>query len=215
MPKAYKAGPDRCRRNNNNKGRLMNKQRLIITALLSSMFLILSARAEIHLSSVGILEADSVKKFGGMHQHGVILSYRLTSRSTSKWTPRTLDWSAGQFQLGAESASFISFGPVYRFDIFNRNPGQWFIDFGVRPTYVSDSGFGGQSLGGNVFFTSYVGLGAFLDGQHRTSLFVRYQHTSNAGLSTANPGVDMLALAFSYYFDHDQPHASIVEAAYK
>ena len=182
----------------------MNKQRLTIAIILCAIFLAPSARPDIRFSSVGILEAESVKKFSGMHQRGVLLRYQVSAQTTSFWLPSTLDLTAGWLERGSNAASFISFGPTYQLDMNKSEPGRWFMDFGMHPTYVSKSHFGGKTLGGNFFFTSYLGLGAYLDRQRKTSFLLRYQHTSNAGLSDTNPGVDMLALTLSYYFSGDQ-----------
>jgi hypothetical protein len=99
---------------------------------------------------------------------------------------------------------FISFGPSYRYDIRKSEGGRWFADFGIHPTYVAKSTYGDQPIGGHFYFTSYIGLGAYLGRQRKTSVLVRYQHTSNAGLNSPNPGLDMIGLTFSYHFGGDQ-----------
>ena len=136
----------------------MNKQRLTIAIILCAIFLAPSARADIRFSSVGILEAESVKKFSGMHQRGVLLRYQVSAQTTSIWLPSTLDLTAGWLERGSDTASFISFGPTYRFDMSKRQPGRWFMDFGVHPTLIGQSRLGGKNLGGKVFFTSYLGV---------------------------------------------------------
>ena len=193
----------------------MNKQRPTILVILCAIFLAPSARADIQFSSVGILEAVSVKKFSGMHQHGVLLRYRVSSWSTSIWLPSTLDFTAGWLERGSDTASFISVGPSYRMHLNKSNLGRWFADFGAHPTYVSKSQFGGKPLGGKFFFTSYLGLGAYLDRQRKTSLLLRLQHTSNSGLSNCNPGVDMLGLTVSYHVGADRQLFSAVQAEQK
>ena len=195
------------------KGKPMSKLQSSLAVVLCAIFLAPSARADIRLSSVGILSADSVKKFSGMRQHGLLLSYRVNTVSRSFWVPSKLDFTAGRLERGNDSALFVSFGPTYRFNInMNKSePGRWFMDIGSHPTYVSKSQFGGKPLGGNFFFTSYLGLGAYLDRQRKTGLLLRYQHTSNAGLSNSNPGVDMLGLTFSYHFGADQQLFSAVQ----
>jgi len=186
------------------KGEPMSKLQSSLAVVLCAIFVAPSARADIQLSSVGILSADSVKKFSGMRQHGLLLSYRVNTVSRGFWVPSKLDLAAGLLERGSDSALFVSFGPTYRFNMSKSEPGRWFVDFGSHPTYVGKSQFGGKPLGGNFFFTSFLGLGAYLDRQRKTCLLLRYQHTSNAGLSNSNPGVDMLGLTFSYHFGADQ-----------
>ena len=173
------------------------------------------ARADIQLSSVGILEAKSVKKFSGMHQRGVLLRYRVRAQTTSFWLPSTMDFTAGWLERGNDAASFISFGPSYRMYLNKSNLGRWFAEFGSHPTYFSKSQFGGKPIGGKFFLTSYLGLGAHLDRQRKTSLLLRYQHTSNAGLSNTNPGVDILGLMVSYHFGADQQLSFAAKARQK
>ena len=193
----------------------MNKRRPTILVILCAIFLAPSARADNQVSSVGILEAVSVKKFSGMHQRGVLLRFQVSDQATSFWLPSTLDFAAGWLERGNNAASFISFGPSYRMHLYKSNSGRWFTDFGAHPTYISKSQFGGKALGGKFFFTSYVGLGAYLDRQRKTSLVLRLQHTSNAGLSNSNPGVDMLGLTVSYHLGADRQLFSAVQADQK
>ena len=175
----------------------MSKLLSSLVIVLCAIFLAPSARADIQFSSVGILSADSVKKFSGMRQHGLLLSYRVNAVSKSLWVPSKLDFTAGLLERGGDSSLFVSFGPTYRFNMKRSEPGRWFMEIGSHPTYVGESQFGGKPLGGEFFFTSFLGLGAYLDRQRKTCLLLRYQHTSNAGLSNSNPGVDMLGLTFS------------------
>ncbi len=71
------------------------------------------------------------------------------------------------------------------------------IAVGTGPTLLSGSRFGDADVGGTVQFTSHLGLNGQV-GQWR--LGYRYQHTSNAGLQSPNPGIDLhsftLATAF-------------------
>jgi hypothetical protein len=181
----------------------MKKQRQIATVILSAIFLAASARADIQFSSIGILGADSVQKFAGMRQYGVLLGYQVSSLSKAFWIPSRLDFSGGWLERGSNASAFVSAGPSYRWHMNKSDQSKWFVDFGVHPTFISQSRFEGKNLGGEVFFTSHLGLGLYLGRQRKTSLLLRYQHTSNAGLNDRNPGVDMLGLTFSYNFGGD------------
>ena len=59
------------------KGEPMSKLQSSLAVVLCAIFLAPSARADIRLSSVGILSADSVKNFSGMRQHGLLLSNQI------------------------------------------------------------------------------------------------------------------------------------------
>ncbi len=182
----------------------MSEQHSRLAVILCAVLLSSSARADIQFSSVGILGADSVQKFAGMRQYGVLLGYQVNSRSKVFWMPSRLDFSAGWLERGSNASAFVSAGPSYRWHMNKSDQSKGFVDFGVHPTYVSQSRFEGKNLGGDFFFTSHLGLGAYLGRQRKTSLLLRYQHTSNAGLNDRNPGVDMLGLAFSYNFGGDR-----------
>ncbi len=193
----------------------MKKQRQITTVILSAILLAASARADIQFRSVGILGADSVQKFAGMRQYGVLLGYRVSGRSKVFWMPSRLDFSAGWLERGSNASAFVSAGPSYRWHMNKSDQSKWFVDFGVHPTYVSQSRFEGKNLGGEVFFTSHLGLGAYLGRQRKFSLLLRYQHTSNAGLNDNTPGVDMLGRVFSDNFGGDRTTLSADNAKQK
>lgn len=182
------------------KGQPISKLHSKLAIFLCAISFAPSASADIVFDSVSIRSANSVKKFDGMGQHGVQFNYRVLSKSKAFWIPTSLDLGLGWVELGGDSAAFVSFGPTYRFHFSNTDHGRWFTELASHPTYLSRSNFGGKSMGGELHFTSYLGLGAYLDRIRKTSLMFRYQHTSNAGLSDANPGVDMVGLTFSYHF---------------
>ena len=181
----------------------MSEQHSKLAVILYAVFLSSFARADIQLSSIGILGADSVRKFAGMSQYGAVLGNRFSNQSKVFWMPGRLDFSAGRLERGSNASAFVSVGPSYRWHLNKIDQSKWFVDFGVHPTYVSQSGFEGKNLGGEFFFTSHLGLGVHLGRQRQISLLLRYQHTSNAGLKDINPGVDMLGVAFSYNFGGD------------
>ncbi len=182
----------------------MSEHHSKLTVILYAVFLAASARADIQFSSIDILVVDSVQKFAGMRQSGVLLGYRVNSWSRVFWMPSRLDFSAGWLERGSNASAFASAGPSYRWHMNKSDQSKWFVDFGVHPTFISQSRFKGKDLGGKVFFTSHLGLGVYLGRQRKTSLLLRYQHISNAGLNDRNPGVDMLGLAFSYSFGGDR-----------
>jgi len=182
----------------------MSKLQSNLAVVLCGILFAPSARADLQFNSVGILAAESVNNVSGMHQYGVLLRYRVNSQSKKLWMPNSLDLAVGSLEHRSDAGSFISFGPSYRFHIRKFHAGRWFMDFGVHPTWLTRTEFRERPLGGNFHFTSYLGLGAYLGRQRRTSVLVRYQHTSNAGIDHPNPGLDMIGLTFNYHFGGDQ-----------
>ncbi len=213
LKNGYKTAPDpracgthnvlsalrRMPENKNNEGQPVNKLRLSLSVILYAVLVASTAQADVVFDSVGIVEADAVKKFDGLRQHGLVLTYRVRSESNRFWVPSSLDLSAGWLERASDTSNYVSFGPSYRINL-GSGYGRWFADFGSHPTYIGKSSFDRKPLGGSFFFTSYLGVGAYLDSQQRMSFLLRYQHTSNAGIDGDNPGVDMIGLTFSYHF---------------
>ncbi len=69
---------------------------------------------------------------------------------------------------------------------------------GLSPTFLSQPHFGTKNLGSNAQFTSYAGLRFHLGSSLGVSY--RYQHMSNAGLSSHNPGLNLHMFGVSYHF---------------
>jgi len=182
----------------------MSKLQSNLAVVLCAILFAPLARADLQFNSAGILAAESVNNVSGLHQYGVLLRYRVNSQSKKIWMPNSLDLAIGSLEQGSDAGAFISFGPSYRFRIGKFDAGRWFMGFGVHPTWLTRTEFLGRDLGGHFHFTSHLGLGAYLGRQRKTSFLIRYQHTSNAGIDSPNPGLDMIGLTFSYHFGEDQ-----------
>jgi len=194
--------------NNKNKtGQPINHLNLSRPAIICAIFFASTASADIHFDYIAIIETVAVKKFDGLRQHGVVLRYSARVKSRRFWTPNSMELSTGWIDRGNDTSFFVTFGPTYRAELGKSQPGRWFVDFASQPTYISKSDFGGKSLGGKFFFTSYLGIGAYLGRQRKTTFIVRFQHTSNAGLDGNNPGVDMVGLTLSYRFGRNRRHS--------
>ncbi len=105
-----------------------------------------------------------------------------------------LELAIGSIASRANREAFVSFGPTWRWPLWNRRS---YIDFGISPTLLSGSSFDGRRLGGNFHFTSSLALGLNLGHRGRTTVSLRIQHTSNGGLNSPNPGLDMIGLSWS------------------
>ncbi|MGM0812977.1 acyloxyacyl hydrolase [Thioalkalivibrio sp.] len=103
----------------------------------------------------------------------------------------TTQFEAGLAMLerGEDTASALSVGPV---GVLKRDGSRWHFEIGVKPTLLSEDRFGARDLGGQFHFTSHAGIRYEL--RPRISLGYRLQHTSNAGISSPNPGLDLQLL---------------------
>lgn len=97
------------------------------------------------------------------------------------------------------SQPFVSLGPVWRLPINSR---RLFIQLGFSPTLLGGASFHGRNLGGRFHFTSSATVGMTLGARDGLELALRVQHTSNGGLSSTNPGMDMIGLSFAFNFSN-------------
>jgi lipid A 3-O-deacylase len=72
------------------------------------------------------------------------------------------------------------------------------LEGGSSPTFLSKYRFRDEYFGDNVQFTSHIGLNWRLT--KHISIGYRFQHMSNAGLGSPNPGLNMNMFSFTYHF---------------
>ena len=119
-------------------------------------------------------------------------------RAPRRIRARRLELAVGTVSTSNETRPFVSFGPVWQVPINNR---RLFLELGLSPTFLfAGSTFNNRDLGGNVHFTSSVTIGTTLGARDASSISLRVQHTSNSGLSSTNPGMDMIGLNFAINF---------------
>lgn len=109
-------------------------------------------------------------------------------------TPR-LEATAGVLKGAGETGFVFSLGPTLAL----RSPGdRIMLDIGVSPTFMNRHEFGTQSFGKALQFTSHASIDVEVVPNLRVGY--RFQHMSNASLSSVNPGLDLHMLAVSYRF---------------
>lgn len=149
---------------------------------------------------VRVASADG-GQFDGLTQQSLFVDFKLPWR-WSPWegvyaTPR-LTLEVGEFDTDLEDRLFGSFGPALRID-----NDRWripvFVDLGISPTVIDGSEFGDRNLGSSLNFTSYVALGMRFGRQKDHSVSFRFQHISNGGINSTNPGVDMFGFDFVFW----------------
>lgn len=130
-------------------------------------------------------------EFNGTTQIAVAFQMRPPRRLRA----RHLELAVGVISTPEETRAFVSLGPVWRLPINNDS---FFIDLGFSPTLISGSSLNGRDLGGNFHFTSSASIGTTFGASDNILLSLRVQHTSNGGLSSDNPGLDMIGLNISF-----------------
>lgn len=106
-----------------------------------------------------------------------------------------LELNAGLLEGDGETAFVGSIGPGLSLKAFDNRLAVW---GGINPTFISEDTFGNEDFGGSFQFTSHIGISFRPIGP--LSIGYRFQHMSNAGIYSHNPGLNMHMLELAYYF---------------
>jgi hypothetical protein len=106
-----------------------------------------------------------------------------------------LEGNAGALVGGGDTGLVASLGGGFYFDGFKDILE---ISFGLNPTYISEDTYGQEDFGGPIQFTSYININVTI--KKHFSIGYRLQHMSNAGLYSANPGVNFHMITLGYRF---------------
>ncbi|HLH52416.1 MAG TPA: acyloxyacyl hydrolase [Verrucomicrobiae bacterium] len=114
----------------------------------------------------------------------------------SSWTLQSkLEASAGCVGESGSEAGIATFGPSLLLGRLNLPIS---LEGGVNPTLMTRSRFDSKDFGIPFQFTSHIGLNYDVSSRIRVSY--RFQHMSNASLSSHNPGLNLHVLGLSYLF---------------
>jgi hypothetical protein len=179
---------------------LTSKFRVIVPLSIIVLFTIASAvRGEDQKWSevgarFGIGEVVHGEKF---HQLEMVAVYRLpwTWKLDNGWIlDSRINASAGALHHdGGDTAAIVTMGPGLAWVSPSQ---QYTVEAGTSPTLVSEHEFGEADFGGNVQFTSFIGLSSRLDEQFMATF--RVQHMSNAGIYRHNSGLNQIMLGVNY-----------------
>lgn len=113
-----------------------------------------------------------------------------------EWRLQTrLDLSAGWLGDRGNNAALVSLGPSV---VLGRERLPVSLEGGVSPAFLSRHKFGSKDFGTEAQFISRVTLNWDFVAHWR--LGYRFQHMSNAGLGSKNPGLNMQLFGISYLF---------------
>lgn len=82
--------------------------------------------------------------------------------------------------------------------VFAKQGGNLLFELGSRLTYLSIEEFGRHDFGGPFQFTSEIGLSYLLSSAFKVGY--QFQHMSNAGMYSPNPGLEMHMVEVAYRF---------------
>ena len=132
---------------------------------------------------------------GGEFNDTTQIAAAFQMRPPRRFRARHLELAVGAITTPVETRAFVSLGPVWRLPFNNDS---FFVDLGFSPTLISGSSLNGRDLGGNFHFTSSAAISTTFGASDSISLSLRVQHTSNGGLSSDNPGLDMIGLNIAF-----------------
>ena len=135
-------------------------------------------------------------RFADLDLQAAFVDFRLPWR-WSPWrnmtvTPR-LTLEVGRFSNDFEQRTFRSLGPTFRFER-NLSSLPLFLDLGLSATTIDGVQYGDRDLGTSFNFTSHVALGLRFGPNQNNRVSLRYQHISNGGIDSTNPGMNSFGL---------------------
>jgi lipid A 3-O-deacylase len=79
--------------------------------------------------------------------------------------------------------------------------GRWFTEIGIGANYIAPLYLTDRKHFSTKFnFGDHAAIGRIIDNEQRASIALRYQHFSNAGIDSPNPGENFTQLRYSYRF---------------
>ena len=113
-----------------------------------------------------------------------------------RWRLRSrLDTSAGWLGDPGGNAARVYAGVGL---LAGRGGSRFSFEGGIGPTLITETDFQTKDFGIPFQFTSHLGLN--WDVSKRVRLSYYFQHMSNAGLGSPNPGINLHLLGISYFF---------------
>ncbi len=171
---------------------------LIIIGALTPVFCTLNAQG-LRLEAAGArVGFSSVSADHNFHQVDIAANWNLPwnwALGSHMQLQSRIDLSAGWLGDPGGDAAIGTFGPSL---VLSRKGFPLALEGGVSPTLLSQHEFQSKDLGSYFQFTSHAGLN--WDFSHHFRLAYRFQHMSNAGLATPNPGLNLHMLGVSYFF---------------
>ena len=113
------------------------------------------------------------------------------------WYPDYAHLEVGilEIERDDDGSTATMFGPVLGWELPVRGLA---MEFSLRPTWLSDPVIADFDMGGHFHFTSHIGLAWRVT--DRFSASARVQHTSNGGINSTNPGLDLQMVELAYRF---------------
>jgi len=158
-----------------------------------------SSAQEVNLDSGGVRAGTSAnRRSDSFRQVEAVVDFRLPWQGTFRtnwWYQTRLELTSGWLSGEGENGVVLSAGPNVK---LGHNGFPLALIFGTSPTFLTRQKFGSRDLGYPLEFTSHLGVNWNVNSL--IALSYRYQHMSNCGLGTSNPGLNLHMFAVSYRF---------------
>lgn len=115
--------------------------------------------------------------------------------SDAWWSPDHAWLALGELHRDRSNGNRISVGAGWRYR--SSDSSRWFVDFGFAPTYLTHRHYPHSSIrrydmGSRFQFATRLAMNWMLT--NSTGLLLQYEHLSNGGFWSVNPGTDHLGL---------------------
>ena len=161
----------------------------------AALMLVAAAVPSVSAAAPAVIPHDVRIVSGAQNTYQLAGAYRL--RAPRPLRAHHLELAVGVISSAGRQRPFFSAGPVWRFAM---SGGRHYLDFGFSPTLLSGTQIGDRDLGGHLHFTSSLAYGLRFGPVDAYSLRLRVQHTSNGGLNSDNPGLDLVGFDFGIGF---------------
>lgn len=166
---------------------------IVYTIVMLNFFLQSASAYAGNLVPDGYRTGQALEKYGNATH--VAFAYKL--RPPRRLRADELEFAIGAITTQQESRTFVSLGPVWTIPLCCD---RLFARVGFSPTILDGSRLAERDLGGILHFTSSIEVGGQFGSHRELAVALRIQHTSNGGLNSTNPGMDIVALSIGYTF---------------
>jgi hypothetical protein len=101
----------------------------------------------------------------------------------------------GVIDSGPDTGYVVTAGPNLFWPI---GPPRFWLDVGMRASLLTKHKFSNKNFGQNFQFISHLGVKYNIN--RNLSIGYRFQHMSNAGMNSSNPGLDLVTFWFTYNY---------------
>lgn len=110
-------------------------------------------------------------------------------------------WDGDSGDTGNDSLTEIGVTPVFRLQKYPSPDSMTpYFELGIGAHLLSDSDIGDKEMSTNFQFGDHLAFGATFGEKQQFDISYRFQHYSNAGIESPNPGINFHLLRFGYSY---------------